>query len=79
MVWAMSDELVTKALARKVRDQLEQALLTLPLQRCGAIEVANQIEEAIDVAIELEFSRDAAMVGPDKIVRCQARRDIVRP
>ncbi|WP_240230479.1 hypothetical protein [Devosia lacusdianchii] len=53
----MSHENETKALAREVRDQLEQALFTLPRQHCGAVEIAHQIEEAIDVAIELEFTR----------------------
>lgn len=53
----MTDENETRALAREVRDQLEQALFTLPRQHCGAVEIAHQIEEAIDAAIELEFTR----------------------
>ena len=42
--------------AREVRDQLEQALYTLPRNSKSAEHIASQIEEAIEIAIELEFA-----------------------
>jgi hypothetical protein len=43
--------------ARDVRDQLEQALYTLPRQGDQEAALALQIEEAIEIAMELEHLR----------------------
>jgi len=42
--------------AKEVRDQLEQALYTLPRGSKSAEHIASQIEEAIEISIELEFA-----------------------
>lgn len=43
---------------RAVRDQLEQALFSLPRDCSSAEQIILQIEEAIDLAIEMEFAPD---------------------
>lgn len=45
-----------KRTAQEVRDHLEQALYTLPRDSKSAEQIASQIEEAIKIAIELEFA-----------------------
>lgn len=47
--------LLDKQTGRAVRDQLEQALFSLPRDGYGAEQIALQIEEAIELAIEMEF------------------------
>lgn len=74
----MTDENETKTLAREVRDQLEQALFTLPRKHCGAVEIAHQIEEAIDVAIELEFTRPHGAQAAKQVVNCRLERTLAQ-
>jgi hypothetical protein len=42
--------------AREVRDQLEQAVYTLPRGSKSAEHIASQIAKAIEFVIELEFA-----------------------
>ncbi len=44
-----------QAMARAVRDQLEQALYSLPRHDGRAQAIALQIEESIEVALEIEL------------------------
>ena len=44
-------------MARAVRDQLEQALYSLPRHDGRAQAIALQIEESIEVALEIELTR----------------------
>lgn len=48
---------LNQRMARAVRDQLEQALYSLPCHDERARAIALQIEEAIEVALEIELTR----------------------
>lgn len=50
--------LIDQQTGRAVRDQLEQALFALPRDGYGVEQIALQIEEAIELAIEMEFKAD---------------------
>ena len=52
---------MTRRTARVVRDELEQALYSLPRTSDFVDQIALQIEEAIDLALEIELSRAAPL------------------
>lgn len=56
---------LTKRTICAVRDELEQALYSLPRTSDAEDQIAHQIEEAIDIVLEIELSLANPLDGND--------------